>query len=341
MVALACKVFFNWVHRLYSRCTAIPYPGITKNFIVKLHIKSITLPRWCGKSGAQRNHCIWLTRMARGNYKKILGLVPWQFSSYWAAKENQDEKNYVGTNCRRNSTKRKRRRKWLYRTCTSVECATRDKVEKIAKLKAVRNFLQPDVQMGIGCCEYATNIRKFKMDGKQPVKKPSLVNVIEAIHEKKELSRKKWHKEKIALLRLLLPKVRLEEGTKGESYMNLELHWWGNKLFNLLIQRSIQLQMLHHYADCRKFAKKSEVEIFIYFFIFSINFNYITVWCTGWFKISFEYTESCYHMYERRYFLLLFCFQFTILIYDLLFHYSEIVNSLDTYSESPCIEKRK
>ena len=28
MVALACKVLFNWGHRLYSRCTAIPYPGI-------------------------------------------------------------------------------------------------------------------------------------------------------------------------------------------------------------------------------------------------------------------------------------------------------------------------
>ena len=28
MVALVCKVLFNWGHRLYSRCTAIPYPGI-------------------------------------------------------------------------------------------------------------------------------------------------------------------------------------------------------------------------------------------------------------------------------------------------------------------------
>ena len=28
MVALAFKVLFNWGHRLYSRCTAIPYPGI-------------------------------------------------------------------------------------------------------------------------------------------------------------------------------------------------------------------------------------------------------------------------------------------------------------------------
>ena len=28
MVTLACKVLFNWGHRLYSRCTAIPYPGI-------------------------------------------------------------------------------------------------------------------------------------------------------------------------------------------------------------------------------------------------------------------------------------------------------------------------
>ena len=34
MVTLACKVLFNWVHRLYSRRTAIPYPGI--------HISDIT-----------------------------------------------------------------------------------------------------------------------------------------------------------------------------------------------------------------------------------------------------------------------------------------------------------
>ena len=34
MVALACKVLFNWGHRLYSRCTAIPYPGI--------HISAVT-----------------------------------------------------------------------------------------------------------------------------------------------------------------------------------------------------------------------------------------------------------------------------------------------------------